>query len=479
MAAVLDMRLRQAQAEKMVPIDLVSALVTDELHRRQDRLLERRHKLARFRDPDRSLDNFDVDFNKKMNRALIYELATARFIAQREDALFLGPPGTGKSQTNSELSALRSSNLPQKTNFRNHTGLDALTGKSNFDISEWMLLRVLDWLNGREATMAMLCKTAVARKLLVSAWKDSLSVSYAEIQRIDAMGYFGASVDACLLVCEFSRASRTTDCLVTHLDASADRPTTIGYRDGHLVANMAKYDRWKHLAGPSRLRWRSDIKHDCGQVMELRNSDGQLTNGLGEAVEIEDDFIYPMLKTSEVAATPVPEPSRWMVVTQSTVGEDTNTIRDRAPLTWAYLGKNGAMLDRRGSSIYRNLPRFSIFGIGTYSFAPWKVVISGFYKRLHFKVVGPFRGKPVVVDDQSYFLPCESRAEADTLAALLNSDPAREFYEAFVFWDAKRPITVDVLARLDLEALARHARVQPTVFPTAAPASLAEHVAPA
>ena len=32
-----------------------------------------------------------------MNRALIHELATARFIAQREDALFLGPPGTGKS----------------------------------------------------------------------------------------------------------------------------------------------------------------------------------------------------------------------------------------------------------------------------------------------------------------------------------------------------------------------------------------------
>jgi DNA replication protein DnaC len=92
MAAVLDTRLRQAQAEKMPPIDLVSALVSDELRQRQDRLLERRHKLARFRDPERSLDTFDFDFNKKMNRALVYELATARFIAQREDVLFLGPP---------------------------------------------------------------------------------------------------------------------------------------------------------------------------------------------------------------------------------------------------------------------------------------------------------------------------------------------------------------------------------------------------
>jgi DNA replication protein DnaC len=96
-ATVLETRLRQAQTEKMAPIDLVSALVTDELCRRQDRLLERRHKLARFRDPERSLDTFDFDFNKKMNRALVYELATARFIAQREDVLLLGPPGTGKS----------------------------------------------------------------------------------------------------------------------------------------------------------------------------------------------------------------------------------------------------------------------------------------------------------------------------------------------------------------------------------------------
>jgi DNA replication protein DnaC len=97
MADVLETRLRQAQTDKRAPIDLVSALVSDELLRRQDRLFERRTKQARFRDPERALDSFDFDFNKKMNRALVYDLATARFVAQREDALFLGPPGTGKS----------------------------------------------------------------------------------------------------------------------------------------------------------------------------------------------------------------------------------------------------------------------------------------------------------------------------------------------------------------------------------------------
>jgi len=97
MAVVLETRLRQAQAEGMAPIDLISCLVTDELTRRGDRLLERRRKQAGFRDPQKTLDNFDFNFNKKMNRSLVFDLATANFISRREDALFLGPPGSGKS----------------------------------------------------------------------------------------------------------------------------------------------------------------------------------------------------------------------------------------------------------------------------------------------------------------------------------------------------------------------------------------------
>src|SRR5208283_4303352 len=96
-AAVLETRLQQAQAEPMAPIDFLSCLVSDELTRRGDRLLERRRKQARFRDAQVTLDNFDFNFNKKMNRSLVFDLATATFIARREDALFLGPPGTGKS----------------------------------------------------------------------------------------------------------------------------------------------------------------------------------------------------------------------------------------------------------------------------------------------------------------------------------------------------------------------------------------------
>jgi DNA replication protein DnaC len=96
-ATVLETRLRQAQAEAMAPIDLISCLVADELTRRGDRLLERRRKQAAFRDPQKMLDHFDFSFNPKMNRSLVFDLATCAFIGKREDALFLGPGGTGKS----------------------------------------------------------------------------------------------------------------------------------------------------------------------------------------------------------------------------------------------------------------------------------------------------------------------------------------------------------------------------------------------
>jgi DNA replication protein DnaC len=97
MADTLETRLVEAQSSKLPPLDFLSTLVDDELVRRQDRLLGRRIKAARFREPGKALDSFDFDFNKKVDRRLVFELATARFVNQHEDVFFLGPPGTGKS----------------------------------------------------------------------------------------------------------------------------------------------------------------------------------------------------------------------------------------------------------------------------------------------------------------------------------------------------------------------------------------------
>jgi len=357
--------------------------------------------------------------------------------------------------TNTELGTLGSSNLPEKTNFKRLGGLDALTGKSNFDISEWMLLEVMRWLEGRNAAMAMLCKTVVARKVLEHAWKHNVGLSDAEVYLIDANASFNASVDACLLFCTFAPCSGNRESLV-YGNITDDKPVSmIAYRDGRLIADLDAYNRWKHLEGPARYRWRSGIKHDCAKVMELRREGRRFRNGFHELVELEDEYVYPMLKGSQIAKARIKSPQRWLIVTQQSIGEDTTIIRERAPKTWEYLQSHRERLHRRASLIYRNRPPFSIFGVGDYSFAPWKVAISGLYKRLAFTSIGSFAGKPIVVDDTCYFVPCGTDAEAGLVASLLNSPGAREFLSAFIFWDAKRPITIDVLQRLDLAAVAR------------------------
>jgi hypothetical protein len=358
--------------------------------------------------------------------------------------------------TNATLSTLRSSNLPKKSNFQNFDGLEALTGKSNFDISEWMLIKLLEMLAGRRATMAMLCKTGVARKVLVHAWKNDISLIDSEIHSIDAGLSFGAAVDACLLICSLSPANHghNRDCRVYRRLGDTEPAATIGYLDGQLVADVSAYERWKHLGGDEVYKWRSGVKHDCSKVMELRKQGNRFRNGLDELIELECDYLYPMLKSSEITKGRGKGPTRWMLVTQKAVGDDTSVIRIVAPKTWKYLQDHGAYLDRRASSIYRNRPRFAVFGVGDYTFAHWKVAISGFYKELKFATIGPFAEKPVVLDDTSYFVYCQSEQEARCIAGLLNSQPAREFFSAFVFWDAKRPITIDLLRRLDLSALA-------------------------
>lgn len=95
MADTLSVRAQQTRAESLGPLDFLGLLVHDELQRRRDRLLARRIKAAGFRD-QRTLDSFDWKFNT-LDRALIFELASGRFIEQHEDVMLLGNAGVGKS----------------------------------------------------------------------------------------------------------------------------------------------------------------------------------------------------------------------------------------------------------------------------------------------------------------------------------------------------------------------------------------------
>ena len=358
--------------------------------------------------------------------------------------------------TSAGLTAIDRTNLPLKTNFQGFSGLDAITGKSNFDISEWMLIHLLEQLNGRTATLAMLCKTSVARRVLAFAWQKALRIHDTALYLIDAKQHFNAAVDACLLICHISASEKSSQHCQIYDNLAATLPhSTFGYAQNQLIAELNLYEKWQHLCGVSPYQWRSGIKHDCAKVMELRSEDGKYRNGLDELVHLEPTYIFPLLKSSELAKAQLPLPVRSMVVPQTAVGDDTHPIKQVAPQTWHYLSRHASWLDKRKSTIYRKQPPFAIFGVGSYTFAPWKVAISGLYKQLHFAVVGPHQDKPVVFDDTCYFVACDSAAEAELLTYMLNSEIARQFFTAFIFWDSKRPITANLLNQLDLFALAK------------------------
>ena len=175
--------------------------------------------------------------------------------------------------------ALDSANLPKKSNFQKHKGLDAITGKSNFDISEWMLIRLLESMNGRTGALAMLCKTSTARRVLSHAWKNGFALEQASIYAIDADLHFDAAVGAVLLFASCRPGGCVCDARVFGSLNSTDERQLMGLKDGMLLADMAAYDRWKHLCGESHLKWRSGIKHDCSAVMELRRRAGSIVMG--------------------------------------------------------------------------------------------------------------------------------------------------------------------------------------------------------
>ena len=355
--------------------------------------------------------------------------------------------------TNAILGSLGSRNLPEKRNFKGLSGIEALTGKSNFDVSEWMILRLLAALQRRRATVAVLCKTAVARRVIEFTATKGWNVRPGGLWRVDAMRHFRAAVDAVLFVCETGTAARKTKGWPIYASLDASHPvSTMAVVDGVLIADADSVARTAHLIGVCDPEWRSGLKHDCSRVMELKLEEGHWRNGLGDRVCIEDEVVFPLLKSSDVANGVVSR-SRAVIVPQRALGQDTASLKQRAPKAWEYLTAHREHLSARKSSIYRGQPAFAIFGVGPYSFTPWKVAISGLYKRCEFTLIGPHGGRPVMVDDTCYFLPFQSEANARKAWEGLRSPLAKDFFAGRIFWDAKRPVSKAILQRLDLHSL--------------------------
>ena len=355
--------------------------------------------------------------------------------------------------TTAELGRLASDNRPSRTKIEGLSGLDARTGRSNFDLAEAVWIKLLSELDEPGGTIALLCKTAAARNVLRWAVRTSRPIASASIHRIDARKWFDATVDACLFVVRLG--SPTTDRAEVFADLSSDVPVaTIGVVDGLLVADLDAFDAVSSGFGRSTRVWRQGVKHDAATVMELVENDGRFLNGSGESVDVEPEFLFPLLKGVDLSkSASVDRPIRRVIATHRRLGEDTRSLEESAPRLWAYLHAHADAFEARKSKVYEGKPPFSMFGIGDYTFAPHKVAIAGVHRSTRFREVGPVDGRPVLLDDTCYFLPCADASEADRLCSTLNGPTARGLIDALTFADAKRPITKAILQRIDIDAI--------------------------
>ncbi|MBD5117439.1 MAG: methyltransferase [Ruminococcaceae bacterium] len=389
--------------------------------------------------------------NNKINiiNSDFFAIASKDLIKDKRQILIIGnPPWV----TNSTLSSLGSDNSPIKANFKGLKGLDALTGASNFDICEYIILRLINEYRDTNTAIAMLCKTSVARNIFKELKRNYIAFSSCDILEFDASKIFGINANACVLFIQLSKGTLGLDvCNVFDLDCPQTIKSQFGYSNGQFFSDLNT--NADDFNGQCCFEWRQGIKHDCSKIMELTLQNGKLHNGQNETVQIEDSMVFPLIKSSMFKKPIIHSFSKFVIVTQKKIREETKHLEKEYPKTWDYLNKNITFFEKRKSSIYLNAPQFSMFGIGDYSYSKYKVGISGFYKQPLFSLLYSVDDKPVMTDDTSYFICFDSYNMAYVAMLLLNSDRVQRFLLSIAFLDAKRPYTKKVLERIDFDKI--------------------------
>ena len=352
--------------------------------------------------------------------------------------------------TSAELTVLDSNNIPQKVNIKRDRGIDAITGKGNFDVSEYIIIKLLKEFNNFNGKIAMLCKTVVIKNLIKNIKILGFNITNIKELRINSKKEFGINTESALFYADIG--SRTQDfCSVYSLYDPKKKFRVYGWCYDKFVSDIEKYKHYRYMDGNSQYEWRHGIKHDASKIMVLeKHKDGKLYNGLGVAVLVEPERLYPFVKSSEIRMPILKEANKRVIITQKNLKEDTKIIRDQYPKLWAYLMENSEYLDRRKSIVYKNRPKFSIFGVGNYAFMPYKIAISGFYKEPIFCLILPIKRRPVMLDDTIYYLSFDNLDDAIITWIILNLSEVREFLKSITFLDSKRPYTKDKLMRIDL-----------------------------
>lgn len=361
--------------------------------------------------------------------------------------------------TNSDLGFIGSDNLPTKSNFKKDKGIEAITGKGNFDIAEYIIIKMLLIFSNYHGILAILCKNSVAQKVVQYIQKEKLNIQEAKIINFDAKSVFDIACNASLFIAKFGdNRTLLKKCSVYDFSNTQKPIKSYGWNTKEqFVSDIDEYNKYKSIDGDCPFEWRQGVKHDNSKIMELSRVENNVyTNGLNETVELENKYIYPILKSSDLKKIEINATRKMVIITQKKLKEDTSNIKEKSPKLWNYLIKHKKYFDKRKSIIYKNTPDFSIFGIGDYSFKSYKIGVSGFYKLPHFALISPINNKTVMLDDTCYFIGFDDYKTALITCLLLNTDIVQSFLKSIAFLDSKRPYTKEILKRIDIQKIYKH-----------------------
>lgn len=360
----------------------------------------------------------------------------------REGLLILGNPPWVQSST---LGAIGQVNPVKRVRPGSLSSLAALTGEGDFDLSTALCFRFIEEFKDAPVTLCLLLKSAVARRA-AEYLRERQVRAYVELLNFDARAHFKVHTAGTLLYIRLSAVLPVPAyCEVRSLKEGWPLVENLCFSDeGRLCRNSRRF------AGKSELTWRQGLKHDCARVLILKKAGGHFVNGFGERVAVERERLYPFLKGAQSRENVRTSFSHYLILTQSRKGQDTLCLKETAPLTFAYLTAHASLLEARKSAVYAGQPSFALFGVGPYTFAPYKVVIGSFYAQPHFCLTYSSDGKAVIPDDTCYAIGFDEEPLAYTLMLALNTVRAREALRARCFEGSKRPYTKRLLMGFSL-----------------------------
>ncbi|MFA0748060.1 Eco57I restriction-modification methylase domain-containing protein, partial [Fervidibacter sp.] len=194
-----------------------------------------------------------------------------------------------------------------------------------------------------------------------------------------------------------------------------------------------------YTGGANAVYWVNIVLKRPDGLVVVRNITEGAKVKVDEVTEpIEPDLLYPLLRGRDVQRWKA-QPSAWILMVQDPEerqGYDEEWLQENCPRTYGYLKRFEEVLRERAAfkryftrkdkngRIVETGPFYSMFDVGTYTFAPWKVVWPNIASALNAAVVGLAEGKVVVPQHIVTLVACETEDEAHYICALINSSSA-------------------------------------------------------